>query len=77
MKCPWCKNEMTEGFVISAREVLFTQERKGGFFWAKGKDDIKITQFNWTEPSAKAYHCEHCKKVVVDYAEELDRAVWI
>ena len=76
MKCPWREKEMTEGFIISTRQVLFSKQQNDDFFFIKGKDDINLTQFNWTHPAAKAYHCENCKKVVVDYAKEIQRKLW-
>lgn len=76
MKCPWCNGEMTDGFIISTRQVLFSTEQQSGFFFVKGKEDINLTQFNWTQPAAKAYHCPDCKKVVVDYDVQIDRKDW-
>ena len=67
MKCPWCEKEMTAGFINSARKVLFSKNPNNDFFFIKSKDDVMLTQHNWTCHSAKAYHCPDCKKVIVDY----------
>ncbi|MBE6887668.1 MAG: hypothetical protein E7484_04510 [Ruminococcaceae bacterium] len=72
MKCPWCRKEMTEGYINSARQVVFSKNANEDFFYFGNKEDVKLTQHNWTRPSAKSYHCENCKKVVVDYDIEIE-----
>ncbi len=59
---------MTEGFVQAARQVFFTKERHKFFFNAQS-DDVLLSTHNWTAPTAKAWNCENCMKVVVDYEE--------
>ena len=74
MKCPWCEREMTDGFINSARKVVFSkkpQDADAFFFWPDA-ECINLTQYNWTRPSAKAYHCENCQKVIVDYSIEIE-----
>ena len=72
MKCPWCNKEMTEGYINSARQVVFSKDANEDFFYIASKENITLTQHNWTRPSSKAYHCENCKKVVVDYSIEIE-----
>ena len=72
MKCPWCGKEMTDGYINSARKVVFSKDPNEVLFYINSKNNVNLTQYNWTAPSAKAYHCENCKKVVVDYAVEIE-----
>ena len=72
MKCPWCKIEMVDGFINSARKVVFSEKPNDDFFFLAGRECINLTQHNWTRPSAKAYHCENCKKLIVDYSIEIE-----
>ena len=72
MKCPWCETEMIDGFINSARKVVFSQKPNNDGFFLAGRECINLTQHNWTGPSAKAYHCENCKKVIVDYPIEIE-----
>ena len=72
MKCPWCENIMTEGYINSARQVVFSERQNEDFFYFGSKEAVKLTQHNWTRPCAKAYHCKNCKKVVVDYDVEIE-----
>lgn len=72
MKCPCCGKEMVKGAVQSAREIFFTTMSHELFFTPVGSKDVSLSSHNWTRPTCVAYHCEECKKVVIDYAEEVD-----
>lgn len=67
MNCPWCQNEMVEGVIQSHREVFFTTEPHKFSFISMDPDETTITKHNWTCPTATAYHCAACKKVIVSY----------
>ena len=72
MKCPICNREMQEGVVQSGRTIFFTTEPHKFFFTpdiAVG-EEIALSKHNWTRPTCKAYHCEKCKKVLLDYEDE-------
>lgn len=68
MKCPFCGKEMTEGFVQSSSWIFFT-EKKHKFYFRPNKKDTVLSTRNYTCPTAKAWHCSNCMKVVVDYEE--------
>ena len=72
MNCPYCGNEMTRGWVQSARKVLFTTTKKEGGFLINNKNDVVLTANNFVNPSCIAYLCGTCKKVVIDYAEKAE-----
>lgn len=73
MKCPCCSKEMTKGFVQSARRIFFTEVRNDSWLDISGKDDVVLSTHNWTNPTCIAYHCEDCKKVVIDYSDEANK----
>ncbi|MBQ7922835.1 MAG: hypothetical protein IJ325_09725 [Clostridia bacterium] len=73
MKCPMCSRDMKEGVVQSSRTIFFTPKAHKFFMSpddASG-DEITLSQHNWTRPTCKAYHCQKCKKVIIDYDEEV------
>ena len=72
MNCPYCGNEMTRGWVQSARRVLFTTRINESGFDFKAKGDVVLTVNNFVNPNCIAYHCGACKKVVIDYAEKAE-----
>lgn len=71
MNCPFCGKEMEQGFVQSARRVLYTAQKNEGPFSIKAKGDIVLTANNWVNPTCVAYHCRSCKRVVIDYSETM------
>lgn len=70
MKCPTCGQEMEEGFVQSAREILFAIEPHRFWFKVK-KEEVLLSSHNWTRPTCIAYLCRNCKKVIINYAEKI------
>jgi len=62
---------MTSGFVQSANQIFFSTRKHYLFFVAMEDDELALTLPDWfTSPRCKAYHCENCKKVIIDYSEE-------
>ena len=74
MKCPYCSNEMNIGVVQSARQIFFTDKpHKNFFFPDKGvNSEVLLSTHNWIRPSCVAYHCESCKKIIIDYSVEVE-----
>ncbi len=66
MLCPFCQNEMTEGYLQAARQIIFTTKPKKAFITPRG-DDVPVTGF-W-DVTCRAYHCDTCKKIVADYTD--------
>ena len=73
MKCPCCGKDMTAGFVQSGRAFYFKENQKKSI-WGNiaEKDDILLSTNNWYVPTAAAYHCNDCKKVVIDYSAKTE-----
>ena len=69
MKCPYCNEKMTEGYIQSSRKVFFTIEEHT-LMIIPSKNDQLLTKNNWSMPTRKALCCPACKKVIVDYSEE-------
>ena len=73
MKCPCCGNKMKSGIVQSARTIFFTtKEHKIRFIPDVASGEVVLSSHNWTRPKCAAYHCEECKKVVMDYSIEIE-----
>ena len=67
MLCPWCNQEMAEGYLQSSRKVIFAPEVKEGFVLAWKEGEVTVTKHFWSTPKATAWHCAGCKRVVVEY----------
>ena len=73
MKCPFCGKEMENGKVKSAKEIFFASDEEKLVFFAEVEEDVEIllSSNNWTNPSCVAYHCDACRKVIIDYKAEV------
>lgn len=69
MTCPYCNRPMIPGFIQARSEIYFTQSPHKLLFAAKG-NDVVLTKHNNMAPTAVAWHCPTCKKVVVEYGEK-------
>lgn len=71
MKCPFCGEEMTEGYLYSSKDGAFSFSKEvPGVFQNAGKQEgyIKITDLKAGHRiRIKATICEKCKKVIFDY----------
>lgn len=73
MNCPYCGNEMVKGFVQSSRAFFFAVEPHGILYKPnRKKGEFCLSSHNFTNPICAAYHCPACKKVLLDYAEEIE-----
>lgn len=68
-KCPYCGNELQEGFVQSDRLVFFTPKLHKIFVAPNlsKENEIVLTSSNWFYPNCTAFLCNNCKKVIIDY----------
>lgn len=65
MICPYCNNPMISGFVQARGEVYFTEKPHKMLLGARG-EDVAFTKNNKIAPTCMAYHCQICRKVVVE-----------
>lgn len=73
MKCPYCGNEMTKGFIQGRSDFFFTQKPQR-FLVAPQGEDIALSDnrvlYITGGPKCEAYCCRDCKRVIVDYRLE-------
>lgn len=65
MKCPYCNNEMEQGFVQSARDIFWSKEKHKVFFNVR-EGELTIAK-GLNGCIRKANCCKICKKIIVDY----------
>ena len=70
MLCPWCNQEMKQGFLQSSRSIIFSPEIAEGVVMALREGEVKLTKHFWSTPRAPAWHCAGCKRVVAEYGPE-------
>ena len=68
MKCPCCGKEMISGVVQGGGPFCFRTKTCSKRFFS---DETLLSSHNWTRPTAVAYHCADCKKVVIDYSVDV------
>lgn len=69
MRCPFCNYEMKPGYLQSAREIFWTARRHKFNFHA-GHGELALSYSNLMAPTVDAWHCDRCKKIVIDYNYE-------
>lgn len=71
MKCPYCGEEMQEGFLFSSKDgaLSFAKKVPSVFKSAKNAEGfIQITEMKAAHRSSvKASVCEKCRKLVIEY----------
>lgn len=67
MKCPFCSENMNEGFINSRMDITFTKEKV-----APGEDPTSDSEAiflpeesRFNEDNKAAYYCTSCERVVV------------
>lgn len=71
MKCPYCGEEMVNGFLISSRDITFTNDNPNRSFRVKKRNDLELSKGSGLSlPHCVAHHCRSCKKIVIDYENE-------
>ena len=67
MLCPWCDQEIAQGFLQSSRGVVVGPEKRESALWPPKEGEVKLTKRSWTLSAVPARHCARCKRVVVEY----------
>jgi ssDNA-binding Zn-finger/Zn-ribbon topoisomerase 1 len=62
MKCPFCESEMVEGYITGNYVFWSPDSFKIFMFTRKKAGELKLT-------GERAYKCENCKKVMIDYKQ--------
>ena len=72
MKCPYCEKEMEKGYIQCRDGLHWTpKKQKVAALAGLGSGAVLIGSEEGIVPNttAIAYHCELCKKVIIDYSE--------
>ena len=74
MKCPYCGKAMEKGLIQSPQEIAWLKGKKRPL-WGRAKlhdGSVVLSGLSVTKGSAvAAYLCRECKKVLIDYSEEM------
>lgn len=65
MKCPYCNEEMRKGYIQSAREIFWGQEKHIIFFTPHSDDEFAISNGFLNGSTTESYYCIKCKKLIV------------
>ena len=74
MQCPYCRKEMEEGLIQSPQEIAWLKGKKRPLLGRAKLHDgsVVLSGLSVTKGSAvAAYLCGECKKVLIDYSEEM------
>ena len=70
MRCPVCNAYMTEGWLQSPAQSFWSPKRH----YLVGGPDLGGFKFRWKKyplvQGIKAFNCNSCKKLIVDYSDE-------
>lgn len=66
MICPYCGEEMVDGFIQSANQIYFNKGKRARFFAAGDLRSRNLTKVSLRAPNLKSYLCENCQKIIVD-----------
>lgn len=66
MNCPYCSNEMEQGFVQSSREIFFGKKKHKLFFMVEEFNNEILIARGLGSAIAKAESCTKCKKIIID-----------
>jgi hypothetical protein len=72
MKCPYCKHEMYEGYILGEKfSVKWIPKERHIFFRLFSINGIRfISSFGtWKRARTKSFLCHKCQKVVIDFKD--------
>lgn len=67
MKCPYCQNEMENGFIQSGRNILWTEKKHIISTNPKNENDFIIASNPLGGATIKGFCCRKCRKLVIEY----------
>ena len=74
MKCPYCKKEMSAGYIPATKMALMwipENEKVPLFIFSKAKGGVNLTKVPFFKrQKAKSYYCGNCKIVITPVMEE-------
>lgn len=66
MICPYCGEEMIDGYIQSANSIYFNKGSKARFFAAGDLRSRNLTKVSLRAPNVRACLCENCQKIIMD-----------
>lgn len=69
MKCPYCNNEMEQGFLQGMRRAAWVKNRHKVSLLPK-QGEILLENNTFSDFVFSAQICKRCKKIVVDYSDK-------
>ncbi len=69
MKCPFCNNEMEQGFLQGMQRVAWVKKRHKISLLPK-QGEIILENHAFSDFIFSAQICKECKKIVVDYSDK-------
>ena len=60
--CPFCGGAVERGYIQSSRQIIWSSEKKEGFFLA-GYGDVKVTKGVLKLGIAESFVCPKCKMI--------------
>lgn len=72
MKCPYCQNEMEQGYIQNRDGVAWTKKEHFVMALAPYAGDSLQIGSRRDGKSAEAFLCKNCKKILIDIPEETE-----
>ncbi|MBR4460979.1 MAG: hypothetical protein IKS51_00065 [Erysipelotrichaceae bacterium] len=66
MNCPYCNEEMVNGYIQSANQIYFNKGNKARFFASGDLRSRGLTRVSLRAPYIRSYLCENCQKIILD-----------
>lgn len=67
MKCPFCGNEMEQGYLQSGHIILWTDRRHKVSTKPRGDKDFAIAKNALGGANTVGMNCRKCKKIIIEY----------
>lgn len=73
MKCPYCENDMEQGYIQGPRGVFWSAKGRNFFFFPhRVKGDVVIAGAYEGSSGQNAYLCRSCGKIIIDVKYDLN-----
>ena len=70
MKCPYCNEEMEQGFIENAAEISWRKKLYHIPYARFNKVTVVLSESSFTRSAAViAFLCRSCEKVIIDYKD--------
>ena len=70
MNCPYFGKPMQKGYLQSGKPIIWSQEKKKGFYLPLEQGDIAVSRGFWRICIAESWFCADCKKLITQVNEE-------